>query len=147
MLFRSESWGVDASDVAVQRAHRRMARFRRARAEHIQVWSGPTLPHADNFFSVVICFDMLQHLDEADIDSTLLEISRTLRKGGLFLGSVCCRPSRLKDTNGDNLHRTVKGIDWWIKRVKPDRVTFDPSHGQLTFGMRNNKQDTQDEQD
>ena len=142
--FRFEVWGVDASDVAVQRAHLRMARFRRARAEHIQVWSGPALPHEDDFFSVVTCFDMLEHLDETDIDTTLREISRTLRKGGLFFGSVSCRPSGLNDQNGENLHRSVRGVDWWIDRVKPDRATYDALRGQLTLWMRNLKPDKQD---
>jgi SAM-dependent methyltransferase len=139
--FRFEVWGVDASDVAVQRAHHRMARFRRARAEHIQVVVGQILPFEDNFFSLVTCFDMLEHLDEADIEISLSEISRTLRQGGLFFGSVSCRASGLNDQNGDNLHRTVRGVDWWIERIKPDRATYDAARGQLTIWKRNLKRD------
>ena len=95
------------------------------------------LPFEDKFFSLVTCFDVLEHLDEPDIQSTWSEIQRVLRPRGTILCSVSCRKAGSDDKFGDNLHRTVRSVEWWLDQLKPDRVEFDVARSQLTIWKRN----------
>jgi hypothetical protein len=36
--------------------------------------------------------------------------------GGRFMFSICTRPSRIT-VDGQNLHPTVKPIEWWCDRI------------------------------
>jgi 2-polyprenyl-3-methyl-5-hydroxy-6-metoxy-1,4-benzoquinol methylase len=131
--FHFNVWGVDASAVAVERAQQRIARDRHLPPDRVQQIKNQRLQFQDNFFSLVTCFDMLEHLDEPDIDAALLDMFRVLRHGGAFFCSVSCRLAGTRDLHGDNLHRTVNSVDWWLARVKPDRAVYDSSKSQLTF--------------
>lgn len=126
-----EAWGADISAVAVERARERLKARTRMPPERIVQLTGQTLPFPDGHFSLVTCFDMLEHLDEPDIAESVREIGRVLRPGGKLFGSVSCRASGYNDLNGENLHRTVRGIDWWVDLVKPDRADFDRARNQL----------------
>ena len=53
--------------------------------KQICVLETQTLPFEDQFFSLITCFDVLEHLDEQDIDTTISEILRVLRPGGRLL--------------------------------------------------------------
>jgi SAM-dependent methyltransferase len=131
-----EAWGADISSVAVERARERLTTRTRMPAERIVQLAGQSLPFPDAHFSLVTCFDMLEHLDEADIAASLTEIGRVIRPGGRLFASVSCRPSGYNDLNGENLHRTVRGIDWWVELVKPDRADFDRPRNQLLLWKR-----------
>ncbi len=138
-----EAWGADISSVAVDRARNRLTSRTRIPAERIVQLVDQSLPFAENHFSLVTCFDMLEHLDESDVATTLAEIHRVLRRGGLLFASVSCRASGYDDLNGENLHRTVRGIDWWVERVQPDRAEFDRARNQLVMWRRNRKEAAQ----
>ena len=101
--------------------------------KQVCVLDSQKLPFEDHFFSLITCFDVLEHLDEQDIDTTISEILRALRPGGVFLGSVSCRKSGVDDLHGDNLHRTVKSPDWWINKFGPDNAQYDGKRQQLTL--------------
>ncbi len=136
--YRFEVYGVDASDVAVLRARQRLGRFpfdAVARIRHVTTSRLDSFD--DDYFSLVTSFDVLEHLDESDILASWSEFLRVLRRGGLFFGSVSCRPSGYEDQFGDNLHRTVRGVDWWIERLQPDRALFDAARSQLLIWKRN----------
>ena len=100
-----------------------------------------SLPFEDDFFRLVTCFDVLEHLDEDDIFKTLVEISRVIARGGVFFGSVSCRLSGVNDIHGDNLHRTVRSPDWWIENTNPDRAIYDGHRKQLTLWKRSSFQE------
>lgn len=138
--FQLEVWAVDVSEVAV---HRTLARLRQVRPgvgeERVQRLSEGPLPFADDFFGLVTCFDVLEHLDEADILTAWSEIQRVLRRGGMFFGSVSCRPSGSTDASGDNLHRTVRSIDWWLELLEPDRLEYHRDSSQLTLWKKSKK--------
>ena len=131
--FHFDVWGVDASAVAVQRAQDRLKVLPADRVQRIEQ---QVLPFANRFFDLVTCFDMLEHLDEQDIDDQLSEMFRVLVPGGTFLASVSCRPAGSQDIHGDNLHRTIRGVDWWIARTHPDRAIYDTAQSQLTLWKR-----------
>ena len=130
--FDLNVFGVDVSDLAVQQARVRMQQTP-GDPKQVSVLDNQKLPFEDHFFSLVTCFDVLEHLDEQDIDSTISEILRTLCPGGVFLGSVSCRKSGVEDLHGDNLHRTVKSPDWWINKFQPDKAQYDGKRQQLTL--------------
>jgi ubiquinone/menaquinone biosynthesis C-methylase UbiE len=127
--FWVEPWGADISEVAVQRARDRVAKHQVPPSRLIQL-TDQVLPFEDSFFSLVTCFDMLEHLDEADVRKTLQEIRRVTRRGGQLFASVSCRPSGYDDQFGENLHRTVRGLDWWVTEVDPDRAEYDKHRNQ-----------------
>lgn len=128
--FWLEPWGADISEVAVERARERLAK-KRVPSSRIALLTDQHLPFEDSFFSLVTCFDMMEHLDEADVRQTLNEIQRVVRRGGLMFASVSCRPSGYADQFGDNLHRTVRGLDWWVGEVDPDRAEYDKHRNQF----------------
>ena len=128
--FDLNAFGVDISDTAIEKSRMRLKNVPGSN-QRLTVLNNQTLPFEDNFFSLVTCFDVLEHLDEVDIDATLNEIERVIRPGGVFFGSVSCRASGVNDQFGENLHRTVKSPDWWIERVAPDRAEYDGHRVQL----------------
>ncbi len=125
-------FGADISDVAIGHATARLANFPGAK-QRLKVLDSQQLPYEDDFFSLVTCFDVLEHLDSADIAATWAEISRVLRPGGLFLGSVSCRAAGINDKFGDNLHRTVQSVDWWLGQIDCDRAEYEVPLQQLNL--------------
>lgn len=116
-MFGLEAWGVDVSRVGVERA--------RARLGHDRVVHAPPgpLPFPDERFGLVTCFDVFEHLDEGDARPLARELRRVLRPGGLLFTTVSCRPAGIQDQFGDNLHRTVRGPEWWAELLTPDEYT------------------------
>lgn len=134
--FHLHPHGVDVSDLAIEQARERLsARIPNADRRILRA-DCMSLPFEENFFSLITCFDVLEHLDESDIHAALAEISRVVRSGGMFFASVSCRASGVSDINGDNLHRTVRSPDWWIETTKPDRAIYDGQRKQLTIWKR-----------
>jgi SAM-dependent methyltransferase len=131
--LRFAVYGVDVSDEAVECARQRLARICERDPQRIQRVDDEKLPFNDGFFSLATCFDVLEHLDVPDVDQLLDEMRRVLRIGGILFGSVSCRPSGYNDTQGDNLHRTVKPMEWWIDRLQPIDVSYQPAESELTF--------------
>ena len=125
-------FGVDVSDLAIQRASERMAHVPGSR-QRLATLTNQLLPFEDDFFSLVTCMDVLEHLDEVDIRTAIAEMHRVARKGAVLLLSVSTRKSGVVDKYGDNLHRTVRGIDWWVELFNPDHAEFDGHRSQLTL--------------
>lgn len=134
-MYRFHPFGVDISQEAIDRACQRLSFIPHVNSR-LQLLEDQTLPFEDNFFSLVTCFDVLEHLDPSEIDATLAEISRVLRPNGLFIGSASCRQAGMNDQFGDNLHRTVQSPNWWIERTLPDRAEYDGKEMQITLWKR-----------
>lgn len=130
--FDLNTFGVDVSDQAIAKAKSRLSAVPGSQ-QRLVALQEQTLPFEDEFFSLVSCFDVLEHLDLVDIESTLHEIMRVLRPGGVFFGAISCCESGVKDLHGDDLHRTVESPDWWIEKMSPDRAQYDGHREQLAF--------------
>ena len=134
--FNLNAFGVDISDKAIDKAVERLASVPGS-VQRLKVVNNQTLPFEDNYFQLITCFDVLEHLDVVDIESTWSEIQRVLHPAGIFYGSVSCRHSGVTDRFGDNLHRTVKSADWWLEKVAPDRAEYDGHRKQLSLWKQN----------
>jgi len=136
--FQFQTHGVDISDEAIAIAKKRLSSDSQIQGleQRLKAIDSQTLPFEDNYFSLVTCFDVLEHLDVTDIEATLDEIYRVVRDGGTFLCSVSCRKAGSDDKFGDNLHRTIQTTDWWIDRIQPTHATYDGPKKQLILWKR-----------
>ena len=112
--FGFESYGVDVSPCGIERARMRVP------ADRVTTMRPGTIPHEDAAFSLVTCFDVLEHLDEPDILELRDQMHRVLAPAGLLFCSVSLRPSASVDHNGENLHRTVRPAQWWADAFEPE---------------------------
>jgi SAM-dependent methyltransferase len=78
------------------------------------------VPLAGGIADAVTSFDALEHLLPEDVDPVLAEMRRVATSGGgpggRFIFSICTRPSRIT-VDGQNLHPTVRPIEWWLERI------------------------------
>jgi 2-polyprenyl-3-methyl-5-hydroxy-6-metoxy-1,4-benzoquinol methylase len=45
-------------------------------------------PYTDDFFDIIFCSEVIEHLSDEQINIGLLEIERVLKKGGVLIGTV-----------------------------------------------------------
>ncbi len=86
----------------------------------------------DGAFSYGFSNDVLEHLPESCVESSLAEMSR-LVSHDLFV-SVCPTPSHRKSLDGQGLHLTIKPVQWWEQQLsaygKVTRLRFYLSRSQ-----------------
>lgn len=135
--FGFESCGCDVSRIAIENARARLATpHGEDRIRLIE--SNGRLPFTDASFELVTCFDVLEHLDEADLPRLRDEMRRVRSPEGASLYTVSLRAAASSDHRGDNLHRTVMPVQWWIDLFAPDETIIDHRLQQATmwFGPR-----------
>jgi hypothetical protein len=79
-------------------------------------------------YELVICTDVMEHLDANEIDPVLKHI-RSLCDDALLLVDTQIAGTFLP--NGENAHATVQSSDWWLVRVKrffPDSELIDATN-------------------
>jgi len=128
--FGLEAHGCDVSGVAVEAARRRIGAERVALIEE-----GGRLPFEDASFDLVTCFDVLEHLDEDDLPRLADEMARVRAPSGVALYTISLRPAASEDHNGDNLHRTVQPVQWWIDLLDPTETIIDHPRRQATMWL------------
>lgn len=77
-------------------------------------------------FDLVICSDVLEHIEEAEVDAFIGRLFRFSHKH--VWASVCCRPAKKFFPDGRNLHVTIHPYLWWHEKfteLKPAGVSFD----------------------
>jgi SAM-dependent methyltransferase len=75
----SSAAGVDVAAAAVDLAHERVPEA------ELRVAPLAELPFGDGSFDLVVTNDVLQHVDEAELDRSLAELHRVLRRDGTLL--------------------------------------------------------------
>jgi hypothetical protein len=113
---RLETWGnkVTAIEIAANA-------FERIRCSHKLQDTAIGLCFLQERYDLFVSIDVLEHLTDNDIRITLREAARLC---DTILLAVSTRPSGLLGPRGENLHLTVKPIDWWLDQV---RTYFDVS--------------------
>lgn len=74
---------LDPSRAAIERIRKRLGLGEKARVGYSQ-----SIPFPESSFDYVIMSEVLEHLDDAVLEETLLEVRRVLRAGGQFIGTV-----------------------------------------------------------
>lgn len=84
--------------------------------DRVLVASGAVLPFVNANFDVVLCYDVLEHLDgELEVRDVLRELHRVTQGGGRLYGSVAWfRDTRVVDDTEIELHTIQKSSLWWI---------------------------------
>lgn len=65
---------------------------------------------------IVICTDVLEHVEPEYIDAVLDHLKSLTRRTGLF--SVATRPAMKTLSDGRNAHLIVKPLSWWIDKLE-----------------------------
>jgi SAM-dependent methyltransferase len=74
-------------------------------------------PHKDEKFDVVICADVMEHIPEEFVDDALKQMRRWCEPDGIGLFSISGRPAFKSFGDGENLHITMKPLDWWTDKL------------------------------
>ncbi len=75
--------GVDPSSMALADARTHIQRSSLGQNVHFDHAYAESLPYGDGSFSVIVCLDVLEHVQ--DVAATIQEIARVLAPGGIFV--------------------------------------------------------------
>jgi hypothetical protein len=75
------------------------------------------------FADLVVCTDVLEHIEPERLSSVLVHL-KTLARKAVFV-VIATRPSNKTMTDGRNAHLTVESAEWWIARLEAAGFTVD----------------------
>lgn len=64
---------------------------------------------------VVVCSDVLEHIEPECLDDVLNDLQRVTRKAGFFV--ISTRKAEKKLPDGRNAHLIVKPYQWWLPKL------------------------------
>ena len=62
-------------------------------------------------FDMVLCSDVLEHVPIDDVG--LVAQAIFARAGKVVFATVCCRPAKKSLPDGQNVHVTIRPMEWW----------------------------------
>jgi len=69
-------------------------------------------------FNGIICTDVLEHIEEADLDGVLDDLFGFAADIGFVFLSIACRPAKRKRLpDGRDVHVTIKPPTWWAAKL------------------------------
>jgi hypothetical protein len=74
-------------------------------------------PPAGMEFDLTCCADVMEHVPEDFVPVVLAEIGNYTKKNGAILFSISSNPAKKLFKDGENLHATIKSIDWWTDAI------------------------------
>lgn len=77
------AYGIDPVESALVVARKHVQQSNLGQNVYFQQGYAEALPYADGSFSVIVCLDVLEHVD--DVRATIREIERVLAPGGIFI--------------------------------------------------------------
>lgn len=69
-----------------------------------------------NNFDMVICTDVMEHVQEDQVENVLKDI---FSFSNFVFFSITCYPATQTLSNGKNAHYTIKAPEWWKEKLKP----------------------------
>lgn len=113
--------GIDQSQACIQSA------IEHAKPNYsidYQLGQAEKLPYSDDSFDVVICVDVLEHVD--DVEKAIAQIQRVFKSGGIFLFDTINRTWKSKVVMiwllEDLLGEIPRGVHDWRKFVPPQEL-------------------------
>lgn len=79
----------------------------------------PGVPGKDSlpvFADLVVCTDVLEHVEPGRLDTVLAHLRLLARKAVFVV--VCTRPSNKLLPDGGNAHLIIEGDEWWADRMR-----------------------------
>lgn len=74
------------------------------------------LPDSDLQFDLVLCTDVMEHVEEQFVVPTLNRLFHYTRHAAIF--NIACNPAKSLLPDGRNAHITVKPSAWWRERIE-----------------------------
>lgn len=65
---------------------------------------------------IVVCTDVLEHIEPEYIDAVLDDLKRLMRRAGLL--TVATRPAKKTLEDGRNAHLIIEPLSWWIAKME-----------------------------
>jgi hypothetical protein len=90
-------------------------------SQGIRYWEyDPCYPGKTDFpkgrlFDLVVCTDVLEHVEPEFLDNVIITIFKLARRCLFF--NIAMLPANKKLPDGRNAHLIVEGKDWWIKKI------------------------------
>lgn len=79
-------------------------------------------PGYQNTFDFISCSDVMEHIPEDSVGRVLADISVLTSGLGTCLFSIAGAPAYKSFADGENLHCTVKPIEWWVEQFKLNNI-------------------------
>ena len=128
--FDIEAYGFDISKHAVENTPYKNLR----KKDILRVGDITKKIPFDMKFDLVVCYDLLEHLEEKDLDKALQNILKVGTK--IFLFSIPF--DRISsDLYLDHTHKIFKTRDWWIKRIEENgfKIEDPPKNYQYAYQL------------
>lgn len=106
-----ESYGVDISDYALEHAPEDVKPF----LQRYDLRSGNPTFYGWSKFTIVTCFETMEHIDEGRVPTALRSIHQSLVPGGVAVLTICVDTQPGWET--DPTHVTVRSRGWWSERL------------------------------
>lgn len=75
----------------------------------------PELAHAPAPADLVVCVDVLEHIEPANLDAVLDHLAGLT--GQVLFASITTGPSRRDLSDGRNAHLIQEPMEWWLPRI------------------------------
>jgi len=114
--------GIDPAANALEVARAKVRENKLGQNAYFEQGYAESLPYADGSFSVIVCLDVLEHVN--DLDATIKEIARVLAPGGIFIfdtinRTFLARLALIWIGEGIPLNGLTPGIHDYEKFIKP----------------------------
>jgi hypothetical protein len=75
-------------------------------------------PPSGMVFDVTCCADVMEHIPEEFVPEILTEIGNYTKDDGAMIFSISGNPAKKMFKDGENLHATIKSLEWWIEAIQ-----------------------------
>lgn len=75
-------------------------------------------PSVGSLFDLTCCADVMEHVPEEYVPEVLTEIGNYTKNDGAMIFSISGNPAKKMFKDGENLHTTIKSLDWWVDAIK-----------------------------
>lgn len=69
-------------------------------------------------FDLTCCADVMEHVPEEFVPVVLAEIGNYTKRNGAMIFSISGNLAKKSFTDGENLHATIKPLDWWVDAIR-----------------------------